>query len=109
MPLANAQADAVPCGVLPGAPVSYAHVVVIMDENLTYPEFQNSAQAPYSHGLRDQCGSEATMSAATHPSQPNYMAATSGVASPLGQHTAADNIFAQVERAGGTWRSTRRG
>ncbi len=42
--------------------------------------------------------------AATHPGQSNCMAATAGIATPLGQHTANDNIFHQVETSGGTWK-----
>ncbi len=98
-----------PCGSLSGAPTGYAHVVVVMDENLSYAAFQATSKAPYLHGLRDACGSEGAMRAATHPSQPNYMAATSGAATLLGRHTGNDNIFAQAEQAGDTWRSYEEG
>ncbi len=45
------------------------------------------------------------MSAATHPSQPNYMAATAGIATGVGVKTGNDNIFSQAEVAGQTWKS----
>jgi len=42
------------------------------------------------------------MHAATHPSQPNYMAATSGVATAVGAKSPYDNIFNQLN---GNWKS----
>jgi phosphatidylinositol-3-phosphatase len=100
----GAPATASACGTLTGTP-SYQHVVVIMDENVSYAQLKKSTQAPYLHSLAAQCGSELFMHAATHPSQTNYMAMTSGVASALGVHTANDNIFHQAQAAGDTWRS----
>ncbi len=97
-----------PCGTLQydaGNPPTYSHVVMIMDENLSYAQLKASTTAPYLHGLADACGSEANMHAATHPSQPNYMAATSGIASGVGVHTAANNVFFQLQNAGRTWRA----
>ena len=79
----KAAAPTGPCGLLAYPQVNkpvYQHIVVIMDENLSYASFNASTQAPYLHGLGAACGSEKNMHAATHPSQANYMAATSGVA-----------------------------
>ncbi|MFZ0322604.1 MAG: alkaline phosphatase family protein [Actinomycetes bacterium] len=75
-----------------------------MDENLSYAALAKSTQAPYLHSLGSTCGSETNMHAATHPSQPNYMAATSGFATPLGTRTTNDNIFHQAQATGDTWR-----
>ena len=97
-----------PCGLLPYPPNSkpvYQHVVVIMEENLSYASYNASTQATYLHGLGAACGSESNMHAATHPSQPNYMAATSGVATGTGVHTGNDNVFHQVQVAGKTWKN----
>jgi hypothetical protein len=96
-----------PCGLLAYDAKhrpAYQHVVVIMDENLSAASFQASTQAPYLHGLAAACGSEADMHAATHPSQANYMAATSGVATASGLHSTSDNVFHQLQVAGKTWR-----
>jgi phospholipase C len=95
-----------PCGTLPYDkvhPPTYSHVVVIMDENMSYDQLKSSSLAPYLHSLATACGSEGNMHAATHPSQPNYMAATSGVASGVGVHTTTANIFFQLQAAGRTW------
>lgn len=102
MPAADA-ATTGPCGTLTGTP-AYDHVVVIMDENVSYNQLKKSTQAPYLHSLAAQCGSELFMHAATHPSQTNYMAMTSGVASGLGIHTANDNVFHQAQVHGDTWK-----
>jgi phospholipase C len=104
----SAPAVAGPCGTLPydqNDPPDYSHIVMIMDENLSYDQLQQSTIAPYLHGLAARCGSETNMHAATHPSQPNYMAATSGIASGVGVHTANDNIFAQLQSSGRAWRT----
>jgi phospholipase C len=98
-----AGAATAPCGTLSGTP-AYEHVVVIMDENVSYAQLKKSTQAPYLHSLGAQCGSELFMHAATHPSQSNYMALASGVATALGTQTANDNIFHQAQVAGDTWR-----
>ena len=96
-----------PCGTLsydPANPPVYRHVLIVMDENVSYANLTKAGVAPYLKGLATACGSELNMHAATHPSQPNYMAATSGVASPVGKHTDNDNIFRQLQGSGLTWR-----
>jgi phosphatidylinositol-3-phosphatase len=105
---AGRAAPAGPCGLLTydsSHPPAYQHVVVIMDENLSYASFVASTQATYLHGLAAACGSDTDMHAATHPSQPNYMALTSGVATAVGAHTANDNVFHQLLAKGKTWRN----
>jgi hypothetical protein len=72
------------CGSLasafkPSSPPTYTHVVVIMDENLSYNGWAGSLAAPYSNGLAGQCALATNAVAATHPSQPNYVAPLSGV------------------------------
>jgi len=102
-----AHAASGPCGLLTynaQDPPTYDHVVVVMDENLSYSGFTRSTQATYLQGLSTACGSESNMHGATHPSQSNYMALTSGVATGPTVHTASDNIFHQAQAAGDTWR-----
>jgi phospholipase C len=95
-----------PCGVLaydPKAPPDYDHVVVIMDENLSFKAYTTSTQATYLHALGASCGTESNMHNATHSSQPNYMATTSGIASG-NVHVSNDNLFHQLDTAQRTWR-----
>jgi phosphatidylinositol-3-phosphatase len=101
---AGATAATGPCGTLTGTPL-YQHVVILMDENVRYSTLAASAQAPYLHSLSAQCGVEKFMHAATHPSQPNYMALASGQATAVGAHVDGDNIFHQATVAGLTWKA----
>jgi hypothetical protein len=99
-----------PCGALADRydaanPPRYEHVVVIMEENWSYEDFAASTDTPYLTQLAAGCGNETNFHAATHPSQPNYMAATSGVPTKAGAMTANDNVFAQMRDAGLDWRS----
>ena len=99
-----------PCGSLSGSfdpshPPAYQHVIVLMEENWDYRDFVTSTQTPFLTGLAHNCGNEADFHAATHSSEPNYMAATSGIASAIGAHVANDNVFHQVQSAGASWRS----
>jgi phospholipase C len=91
-----------PCGRLAGTP-HYQHVVIVMDENVRYSTLVASAQAPYLHSLSARCGVEKFMHAATHPSQPNYMALAGGQATAVGAHVGGDNIFHQSSVAGLSW------
>ncbi len=99
------------CGSLassfdPQNPPTYAHVVVIMDENLSYNGWLGSSAAPYSNGLAGQCALATNATGATHPSQPNYVAPLTGVLpvwNGAAQHTAADNLLHQLDAAGRSW------
>ena len=54
------------------------HVVWIWMENHTYDEIVGSASAPFANQLIGECGLATKYHAITHPSLPNYLAATSG-------------------------------
>jgi phosphatidylinositol-3-phosphatase len=95
------------CGFLPydaAHPPTYQHVVVIMDENVS-PSQITATAAPYLTSLKSACGREGFMHAATHFSDPNYAAATSGVTTSAGTMTSNDNVFHQAQVAGDSWKS----
>jgi hypothetical protein len=106
-PLTHASANW-PCGKLPLASTSYSHVLWIWMENHSYEEIIGSAEAPYINSLAAQCGLAINYHNISHPSLPNYIAATSGLAlgalsrfrsdcSPgRGCSTAAPSIFGQL-------------
>lgn len=103
-------AAAAPCGTRTGsAPQTYRHVIVIMEENRNIGDVLGGAgsaarnAAPYLNRLAGQCGLATNYHGATHPSHPNYMAATGGIATPLA-FVNAPSIFGLVSAAGGTWR-----
>jgi phosphatidylinositol-3-phosphatase len=111
-PLTHASANW-PCGKLPLASTSYSHVIWIWMENHSYDEIIGSAEAPYINSLAAQCGLATNYHSISHPSLPNYIAATSGL--PLaglarfrsdcnpapGCSTAAPSIFGQL----GSWKA----
>jgi phospholipase C len=93
--------------------VNYTHVVWIWMENHSEEEIIGSGEAPYINSLASGCGLASDYHNISHPSLPNYIGATSGLA--LGSlarfdsdcnpkrkcSTAATNIFAQVA----SWRA----
>jgi phospholipase C len=92
------------CGARTGrAPATYRHVVVIMEENESYGDIVGRSSAPYLNGLAAACGLATNYRGVTHPSHPNYMAATGGIRTPRA-YLDAPNIFRQVHRSGGSWR-----
>jgi hypothetical protein len=102
------------CGTQPTPPATYAHVVWIWMENHSYEAIVGSPEAPYVNGLIADCGLATNYHNVTHPSLPNYIAATSGLTrrivrrhfrsdcDPGGScRTSADSLFSQAT----TWRA----
>src|SRR5580693_7004179 len=56
----------------------YSHIVVVMEENHSYSQIIGSSQAPYINSLASDGALFTNSHAITHPSEPNYMAITSG-------------------------------
>src|SRR5215469_4238005 len=106
-----AAAAAGPCGTVATAP-TYSHVIWIMMENHSFGDIiGNTAQAPYINSVAAECGLATNYHNISHPSLPNYIAMTSGLAgraikgfdsdcSPSKKcSTSAPSIFGQGE----TW------
>ena len=75
-----AAAAAGPCGTA-SAPRAYQHVIWIWMENHSFSDIiGNRSQAPYINSIAASCGLAADYHNTTHPSLPNYLAATSGLA-----------------------------
>jgi phospholipase C len=69
-----------PCGTTT-APHAYQHVIWIWMENHSFGDIiGNTSQAPYINSLAASCGLATNYHNTTHPSLPNYLAATSGLA-----------------------------
>ena len=102
-----------PCGMAAPGSLSYRHVIWLWMENHSYSEVIGSSSAPFLNSLARRCGLATNDHNITHPSLPNYVAATSG----LGQSqldpfrsdcgpsascsTAAPSIFGQTP----SWRA----
>lgn len=101
------------CGKAAPGSASFHHVIWIWLENHDYDGVIGASSAPYMNSLAAGCGLATNYRNITHPSLPNYIAATSGLAgkqlnpffsdcSPDGYcSTAARSIFSQV----GSWRA----
>ncbi len=59
-------------------PAHYDHVVLIWMENHSYRDVIGNAAAPYETALAGACATASSYYGVTHPSLPNYIAATSG-------------------------------
>jgi hypothetical protein len=91
-------------------PTTYDHVVWIWFENKA--PVVGSSSAPYFSSLAGQCGLATNYHGITHPSLPNYLAATGGSTfgvtddDPPAVHPIGEaSIFSQVTAAGGQWRA----
>ena len=101
-----------PCATVK-SPGHYTHVIWVWMENHSYGTVIGSKQAPYLNRLAADCGLATNYHNITHPSLPNYIAATSGLgysqlaafdsdcAPAAGCATKAPSIFSQGE----TWRA----
>jgi len=105
-----------PCGTAASLPRRYEHVVWIWMENKPFGAVVGSSAAPYENRLAKACGLATNYHAVTHPSLPNYIAATSGgtqgiaddsppSAHPLG----VASIYSQVDAARKAWRDYEEG
>jgi phospholipase C len=100
----------VTCGTARGAPATYRHVIWIWMENLSYDEIVGSDRAPLTNRLASECGLATNYHNVTHPSLPNYIAATSGGTQgirddcrPSDCSQRAQSIFGQLQAAGMSW------
>ena len=112
-PVPRAEGAGAPCGTATPAQTTYRHVLWIFMENHSYGAVIGSPDAPYTNKLANQCGLATNYHNITHPSLPNYIAATSGL--PLSRlstfisdcspsascSTSAKSIFGQTS----SWRS----
>jgi phospholipase C len=81
-------------------------------ENESYDQVIGTSSAPYLTHLSQTCGIATNYAAVSHPSLPNYIAATSGATwgiadddPPSAHPLARPSIFSQVHAAGLSWRS----
>jgi hypothetical protein len=100
---------ATPCGIASFG-VQVVHVVWIWMENKPLSAVMGSSSAPYENALARQCGGAANYHGITHPSLPNYLAATGGSTfgvtddgGPSTHRIASASIFSQLDNAGKSW------
>lgn len=103
------------CGVRTTAG-TYKHVIVIFMENNSYNTIQGSSSAPYIHSVETRCGLATNYHNISHPSLPNYIAATTGASlaqiatfdsdctPSVSCHWTGNNIFNQLDAKTRLWR-----
>ena len=86
---------------------NFKHVYVIVLENREYGSIVGASAAPYLNSLIARYGLATSFYAETHPSEPNYIAMTSGglqgTTIDATYNLDAPNLFDQVEASGRTW------
>jgi hypothetical protein len=100
------------CGTASTPPATYDHVIWIWFENHSYDKIIGSTSAPYINSVASECGLATNYHNVTHPSLPNYIAATSGATQGITSDgnpgaTYSRNVasvFSQVDSIG-KWRS----
>ena len=100
-----------PAGRVATPPRSVDHVIWIWMENKPYDAVIGSPSAPFENQLAAACGLATNYHGVTHPSLPNYIAATSGSTQgiadddpPSSHPLDVASIYSQVKAAGKTWR-----
>src|SRR5246127_5076308 len=87
---------------------NYQHVFLIMMENTSYTSLIGNPNAPFVNFAAATYGTATNYTGITHPSQPNYIAATSGSTNGVNSDNTitinVPNIVDQLESAGKTWK-----
>src|SRR5579872_2408904 len=87
---------------------NFQHVFVIMMENTGYDNLIGNPNAPFINAAASTYGLATNYFGVTHPSQPNYIAATAGIQgadSDSDETLAVPNIVDSLEGAGKTWKA----
>ncbi len=88
---------------------NFQHVFVIMMENTGYSHLIGNSNAPWINSAAAQFGLATSYTGVSHPSQPNYVAATSGALNGVFDDNDitidVPNIVDQVEASGRTWKA----
>ena len=94
---------------IPSNQPTFAHVVLVVEENHSYGDVINNSSMPYLNGLASQYGLATQYFANLHPSLPNYLMLTTGqMESTLDTFTGTiddDNIVREFVNAGKSWKA----
>ena len=108
-PTATPSPTAPPAGNL----ANFDHVYVIIFENKEYSSVVGSSAAPYINSLIAKYGSATNFTAERHPSEPNYIALTSGSTQGITDdgvyNLGVNNLFDQITASGRTWHAYQQG
>jgi phospholipase C len=88
---------------------TFAHVVLVLEENHSYSDVIGNSGMPYINSIAQQYGLAAQYYANTHPSLPNYFMLTVGItetdSDSFSRVVSDDNVVRELVKAGKTWKS----
>jgi phospholipase C len=88
---------------------NFQHVFIIMMENTSFKSLIGNSNAPWINFAAQTYGFATSYFGVTHPSQPNYIAATSGSTNGVVDDSRVTinvpNIVDQIEASGRTWKA----
>lgn len=94
---------------VPAGQTTFAHVVLVVEENHSYAEVIGSSAMPYFNSLAAQYGLATQYFADAHPSIPNYLMFTTGLTETFDDSFSGtisdDNVVRELTKAGKTWKA----
>jgi hypothetical protein len=88
---------------------TFAHVVLLVEENHSYSDVIGSSSMPYFNSLASQYGLATQYFADAHPSLPNYLMLTTGLMETFDDSFSGtisdDNVVRELMKAGKTWKA----
>lgn len=92
-----------------GTVPQFSHVVIVMEENASYPDVIGSSAMPYLNSLATKYGLATQYFGDVHPSIGNYMMLTTGTLATVDDNFSGtisnDNLVRQFAKDGKTWKS----
>ena len=93
---------------VPSNQPSFSHVVLLVEENHSYSEVIGNSAMPNFNSLAAQYGLATQYFAVAHPSIPNYLMLTTGLAESMDDSFSGtigdDNVVRELVKAGKTWK-----
>jgi acid phosphatase len=93
---------------VPANQPAFSHVVVVVEENHSYPDVIGNAAMPYINSLAQQYGLATQYYGDAHPSLPNYFMLTTGLPETTTDTFSGtindDNVIRELVKAGKSWK-----
>jgi phospholipase C len=94
---------------VPASQPTFSHVVLVVEENHSYPSVIGNSSMPYFNSLASKYGLATQYFANAHPSIPNYLMLTTGMMETLNDNFSGtisdDNVVRELVKAGKTWKA----
>jgi hypothetical protein len=94
---------------IPAGQLRFSHVVLVVEENHSYSEVIGNSSLPYFNSLASQYGLATEYFSNAHPSLPNYLMLTTGLAETLDDSFSGtisdDNVVRELVKAGKSWKA----